>query len=208
VQFNRALALQREGRSGEAMDLLRSQEHEAREDVVLWPKWQVFEVELLTEQSRYLDACEMAEGLLARGVQNEDVLARLHAHYARALWKGFRRGRESLEQAWQAIAIDRVQPTAMFMIRDVENAKSANAHEYRLLVKGDRQLEAEDGRPMTGFHATYWVVADSPDEALSYAARFEPPEVRYRLKLVEAEKFDARPNQPKGVYEASGYFYF
>ena len=56
----------------------------------------------------------------------------------------------------------------------------------------------------SGFFVTYEVVADTPEDALALAARHEPEPLRAGLQLDECEALEPRPNEPHGVYWASG----
>jgi len=63
-------------------------------------------------------------------------------------------------------------------------------------------------RTPIGFFANYWVIADTPDEALEYIRPFEPPSVRASLKVSEAEIEDTVQGEPKGVVRTLGGYTF
>ena len=64
-------------------------------------------------------------------------------------------------------------------------------------------------RTPAGFFANYWVIADTPDEALDYIRPFEPPSVRDSLKVSEATVESTVQGERKGVVRAlAGYTFY
>lgn len=61
---------------------------------------------------------------------------------------------------------------------------------------------------VTGVFATYWVVADTPEQALDFCRRFEPPDVRASLSVSAAEDLGPATGELLGVARARGGYAF
>jgi hypothetical protein len=109
-----------------------------------------------------------------------------------------------IETALVAIAIDRTCEHAAWLIREVEGQVSETASYYRLLVRGQWHENVAPDFERPHFFTSFDVVADTPEEALEFARRFEPPQIQDSLALEEVERIEARPGDPKGVYSARG----
>ena len=113
-----------------------------------------------------------------------------------------------LARAWKAIGSRKDEPTALSLIREVEERVSKSAKYFRIMVEGQWAWEADEDSGPLGFYTTYDVVAENADEAFRFVSRFEPSEVRASLRLESTEEIEARPDDPKGVYKVTGYHLF
>ncbi|MCS6860915.1 MAG: tetratricopeptide repeat protein [Abditibacteriales bacterium] len=166
---------------------------------------------LLNAMERYTEALALAREALERAQSEETddaALASLYAERADACWRGAADRVQALTDAWQAIRLDKNQQTAMLVIREIEQQTSPRTQWYRLLVEGEWHEPVEGAEPPLGFYTTYWVAADSPEEAMDFIRRFEPEPVRPTLRLVESEALEHRPDLLKGVYGATKYAFF
>jgi hypothetical protein len=75
-------------------------------------------------------------------------------------------------------------------------------------VEGVWDEPLEGVRIPIGFFANYWVVADTPDEALEYVRPFEPPSARASLIVSEAEIEEPCRASLKGVVRTHGGYIF
>jgi len=78
------------------------------------------------------------------------------------------------------------------LIRDARPMRSDRAHYFRLLLHGTRFYQSVD------------VVADSPEEALTFVTELEPEHV----VIDEATAIEPRPHDRKGVYRMTGRTYY
>lgn len=76
----------------------------------------------------------------------------------------------------------------------------------RIRGRWSEPFEGESEAP--GFYATYEVVAETAEEAMTFILPYEPEGVRETLAVDECTRREAAADQPKGVYEVSSYAFF
>jgi tetratricopeptide (TPR) repeat protein len=200
IHLNYAIALRRENRIDDAL---------AHLELVIDGEAVVIaasvRAEILTERHQLDDAIAAARAALHSEADAKD-LAYLHMTLADALLEKGARS-EALASAWDAIALDRGNERAQWIIREIEGQRSDSAKVFHLSLRGrwERAIDDED----RGFYVSYSVVADDEDEAVRLASRFEPEHVRASLTLNEAkEEKKCGETLPKGVYWAAGRAFF
>lgn len=148
-------------------------------------------------------------GKLSLLEENEaELLAKIYAHRALIRWALEEDRERILQDIGNALELDKDQQTAFWLIRELHMQTSPDAKYYRLLIEGDwYENHPDDGSPL-GFFITYYVIADSLDEALNYARALEPEAVRNSLRIAESELIQPTPDAVKGVYEAPGGYTF
>jgi tetratricopeptide (TPR) repeat protein len=159
---------------------------------------------ILIEEERADAAIAAANAGLARVTEEMNAVdvAPLHAALAKAEWLKANHA-AALQHAWEAIALDSSEETALWLVREIEGEYSACAKHYRVIIHGrDDAFEAD------GFWRKYDVVADDESEALEFIRRVEPEHIRPTLRLDEARIVDETPDQPKGVYWCTGYAFY
>jgi tetratricopeptide (TPR) repeat protein len=111
----------------------------------------------------------------------------------------------------RAFAVDRMihdetDHSLLALIRDIDNQYSAQAQYYRLLLNATI-AETSPWRPdAEGYFFNCDVVADSPEEALSYLRRLDATHDVAHLRVDNVEIIEPRPESPKGVYRWSACF--
>lgn len=166
-------------------------------------------------QKRYSEALTLLNeaidlmGKLSLMEENEaELLAKIYAHRALIRWALEEDKETILQDIGNALELDKNQQTAFWLIRELHMQTSPDAKYYRLLLEGDwYENHPDDGSPL-GFFITYYVIADSLDEALEYARSLEPEAVRNSLQIAESELIQPTPDAVKGVYEAPGGYTF
>jgi len=149
----------------------------------------------------------------------EDVRAVLHVIRARALHALGGHEPEVQSAIDAALELDKSCVSAASLIREIEEAHSPNAHRWRLTVRGScwrsrdgavtlRRPESPSLGGEAGFFATFFAVADTPETALVFCRRFEPPDVRASLRVEESEDMGHAPNEFLGVERARGGYSF
>jgi len=153
----------------------------------------------LSELNRHDEAIATAREALEEDDEADDEeRARLQYSIAYALWS--KKDREgALAALWEAIALHPSNEDAMWLIREIEQLRSKDAAQFRLIVEGEVK-----GRR---FLVTSEVVADDEAEARTLAARFEPEALRGSLVFVEVKKLRKAAELPKGVYWRSDYIF-
>ncbi|MGZ8868762.1 MAG: tetratricopeptide repeat protein [Thermoanaerobaculia bacterium] len=201
VQLNAAIAHDRAGRAEDA--LMRLHEVRGANDDTTIAAARV-RAEILLTLDRPAAAAAAAQAGLARVGEEtapEDV-APLYAALAKAEWMNGDPG-AALHHAWDAVALDSTDETALWVIREIEGDYSSSAKHFRVIIHGrDEDFDAD------GFWRRYDVVADDEEEAMRFIRRVEPAHIRPSLRLDEAEVVDAATDQPKGVYWCTSYAYY
>jgi tetratricopeptide (TPR) repeat protein len=129
---------------------------------------------------------------------SDHELSRLYTILARAHWLGTQDTNAAREFAHNAIEACPQNPSPFRLLRDLAAATSPNAKRMTLLLIGKWHQPDSKGRPC-GFYIRYTVLADTPEEALQFAAPFEPEEVRSSLAIDEWKEIPGPTNEPKGV---------
>jgi tetratricopeptide (TPR) repeat protein len=201
AHINAAIAHDRAGRSEDALMRLHEVRGTSDDSAVAAAR---VRAAILLEQEHPEAAAAAAQAGLARvadDMSSVDV-APLHAALAKAEWmKG--NNDAALHQAWEAVALDSSEVTALWIIREIEGEYSSEAKHFRVIIHGrDEGFEAD------GFWRKYDVVADDEEEAMRFIRRVEPEHIRPTLRLDEAQVMDTTPDQPKGVYSCTSYAFY
>ena len=207
IHLNRAIALEREEKHEEAIQALAqvtSEELQLRRVAMT--------MELLNGLGRHAEARVLGEGVGGIDFPEEEdraALASIYAGLGRAVWEESRQTDAALDWAWKAVALEKDEATALWLIREVVHNHSPSARYMRLLVRGRWHESIHDNEAPPGFYVTYEVVADSREEAMEMIRPFEPESVRKSLSPERCDILEKAPDQPKGVYVAApAYAYF
>ncbi|HEX6099976.1 MAG TPA: tetratricopeptide repeat protein [Thermoanaerobaculia bacterium] len=201
AHINAAIAHDRAGRAEDA--LMRLHEVRGTKDDAAVAAARVRAVILLDQERPEAAAAAAKAGLARVGDDMNAVdVAPLHGSLAKAEWmKGNQEA--ALHHAWEAVALDSSEETALWLIREIEGEYSTNAKHFRVIIHG-----RDEGFDADGFWRKYDVVADDEEEAMRFILRVEPEHIRPTLRLDEAQVLDATPDQPKGVYWCTSYAFY
>lgn len=201
-EYNIALVLWRSGRAQEALNRVQRIPADAEGPPMALRKWVAACALIdLGRAQEALDAMEFVHEEHEKWV-SVGTMSNLLETYAQALF-GVRRSDEALRFAWEAIGLSKFRSMAAHVIRETSGEVSEHAKEWRIRIEGRHSGIANHEDP-SRFSATYRVVADSPEEALELARRFEDEDVRASIVLVDAEVEKDAFGQKKGVAEALG----
>jgi len=203
IQINQAVVHGRRGEIDQALNLLQQVDHPEAIN-------EAFEIQLglLDSVGRHDLIIELAEedlDLLQAPETEEEAatLSRILSHIASAYWYEDYDGDEVEHYLRQAIAFDRTNPDAMYLLREQDPVFSDQSQIFSLLVKGVIFEPDEQGlEQQVEFVTSYEVIADDEEEALDLIRRFEITEIDPNSLQVEA--IEPRPNEdeePKGVYQ-------
>lgn len=208
VDFNIAIVYQREDRHERALALL-----ETIGPSEMLPKELVDGARAysLNEVGRHGDALTLTAASLSGIREDEEVdpeaVARLLSEHAYGLWiMGI--AEAAYMEAAEAVALDKLNRRAGWLLREISDEMSPDAKTWQVVIEGVWSEPFENAEEPYGFLAEYIVVADTPEEALTYISLFEPEEVRPSLKVREAVEGEVQPDTPKGVYEAGAVYRF
>jgi tetratricopeptide (TPR) repeat protein len=203
IQINQAVVHGRRNEIDQALNLLQGIDHPEAIN-------EAFDVQLglLDSVGRHDLIVELAEedlDLLQSPETEEEAatLSSILSHIAAAYWYEERDGDEVEHYLRQAIAFDRSNPDALYLLREQDPIFSDQSQVFSLMVKGTL-LDQSDSAPaqQVEFITSYEVIADTPEEALDLVRRFEVPEIDPDSLQIEA--IEPRPNdeeEPKGVYQ-------
>ena len=202
VHLNRAVAFSRQERYEDARAVLSLVTDPARR-----VRREALSVGFLIDTGRFPEAVRQAQGLLEQEWDEEDdgVRAWVQADLARALHKMGASPDRVREETWRALELDKRCESALWLLREVDSNFSPNANYYRLLLGGQVPDNCDELPAGDWVYVNYEVVAESPEEALTLAARLEPASLRPALRVEEWEVVEPRPDDPKGVYWMSAY---
>jgi tetratricopeptide (TPR) repeat protein len=210
--YNLAIVYQRMGEHKNALQLFDQTERAIRELPV--PLLETARAYSLIHLQRYAEA----ERALQHAQRTLDTLSaprtRLSTEAMTLAYMGLiyhkRDGDSALarQYAERALRLDKENHDAIALIRATNPIAEKPTPLWHILVEGVWDEPLEGVRTPIGFFANYWVVADTPDEALEYIRPFEPPSARASLKVSEAEVEDTVQGEPKGVVRTHGGYTF
>lgn len=210
--YNLALVYQRMGEHENALQLFDQAEEAIRELSV--PLLETARAYSLIHLQRYAEA----ERTLQHAQRTLDTLSdpqtRLSTEAMTLAYTGLiyhKRDRDDAlarQYAERALRLDKENPDAIALMRATNPIAEKPTPLWHILVEGVWNEPLEGVRTPIGFFANYWVVADTPDEALEYIRPFEPPSARDSLKVSEAEIEDTVQGEPKGVVRTQGGYIF
>lgn len=112
----------------------------------------------------------------------------------------------ALDDAWSAIKLNKSDYDAARVLRAIHGKISPNAKEWRILIKGQWHEPFEQEEAPPSFYATYFVVAETPEQALEFAIEFEPEPVRASCRIETAKVMESSTGENLGVLKAvAGY---
>lgn len=180
------------------------------EDHILFLYRETLRAAIATESGQFGNTLQIAHAILNHPLSQlvePYELAPLYTSLTKALYNlegDTPKMREALQKAVQC---DKSWMGIQDFIRELRNQTSDSAYRFRVMIEGRRQMEPN--RSPMGYFATYYCVADSPEEALEFIREFEPEEERSGLKISEQQLLDPALDELKGVYWAErGYTFF
>ena len=208
IDFNIAIVYQRQGRHERALALLDTiaPSETLPKEIIDSAK-----AHSLNDTGKHADALTLTAASLSSIQEDDEVdpeaVATIMSEHAYALWVlGIHEA--AYEEAFEAIALDKSNERAAWLIREIADEKSETAKGWRIVVEGRWPQPFEDSDKDYGFYANYTVVADTPEEALEYIRAFEPEELRFTLKINSAVDLEPQADAPKGVYDAIAAYQF
>ncbi len=150
---------------------------------------------------KFFDKYDVNEFIQTTDVCNQysPGLSAIYSGFAMTLWKSEETDK-ALELIKKAIALNKWNKNAQFLIREIRNNNDySNAKYMRIFIEGL-------SNDVEGFFIYYDVVADDEIEALNFIKEFEPEEIRNSLKIKEMEILDSVSKQPKGIYNVGEYY--
>jgi tetratricopeptide (TPR) repeat protein len=215
VHLNIAIALGRAehyDRSNAELNFVTSPETQPRKQAIRMGNY--------AGQERWEDIISEAPALLKEFEDITDAeqlvgitsdLSRIYSRWAEAY---FEREEQDIEQAHitarRALLCDNQNEIALRIIRQCDNRfHTRDDSMYKLLAEGLWYEPFEGNSEPSGFYATYWVVAPSPEEALEYVKRIEPDGVGETMHIEEWDTESlAAADDFQGVYGRSSYCFF
>ena len=208
IAYNRAILFAREARYDEAL---------AQCAALRGPGWEArgraLEVAVLNDAGRCDDALAAADAFDAAARAHADdgsveaLRRQVGGQRARALWHG-RRDRAGALAAAHVAVEGGFDAGAAAVLREIADLRTRTSRRLRVMLQGRSGVPIEGTTRHPGFFRVFDVVADTPDEALGFAAAFHPEGERATLRVEAVAHAEPAPDAPKGVYAASGYSYF
>jgi tetratricopeptide (TPR) repeat protein len=214
VEFNRALALGREGKHLEALAICQSDT--ITSETFAYRK-QTLSANCLICLDRFDEAMETLSKVIEelepsmtdtppeivdRDKQEELKYANL------LLAKALLRGRSEREQARELVRSSmfstfRNFEFALSLFREIIGQKSSHSKLHRIVASGKWNGDCRYGAK---FYRPYQVIADSAADCLKYIVEYEPDDVvKASLKIEQSEALEDRPDEFQGVCWVSAY---
>ncbi|MCH8978863.1 MAG: tetratricopeptide repeat protein [Armatimonadetes bacterium] len=156
----------------------------------------------LTQLGRFEEALEAAEQSLKLEETSHSM-----GEKAKALLSLGRKD-EAKDATMAALRINSSEGNALEVLRRFNEFSTADSKGYRILASGTFPSggPAPGGPKVDGFYATFWAVADSPEEALEFYAEIEPDARDLKVEKFSVESDDA--SGPKGVVMVDQSYHF
>jgi tetratricopeptide (TPR) repeat protein len=206
LRLNQAILAGRQQRYEQALELL---------DLVDDPELGLHVAEQwianLKHMGRNDEAVALAERTLAENRENEeqgDTLARTAALLGR-IWLDRDHDKEEIRQlvlGW--LEVERGCEQLVALLRDLDGQFSETARGFDMTLHVQLPQGHALGDDASGFYVVCNVVADSPEEALEFARRLEPENLRPLLEIEEVRESEVDSQLPKGVYWHSGHVFY
>ncbi|MBX9694399.1 MAG: hypothetical protein K2Z81_18580, partial [Cyanobacteria bacterium] len=191
ISLNKSICLSRSGRFSESIEVARSIEilelSAARDSVIIG---------CLISLDQFDEAISVGESIVERLDKREDVeqyvkdLSRILAHLARAYRLGKNDSEKSRELVNESLRYDKSNVSALATVRELNNVAADDGSKlFKLVVEGEWPEPVDEDSEASDFFSTFWVVAASADEALSFVKELEPI-TRDSLKVHEFEGGD------------------
>ena len=205
VRLNQAILAGRRGEPDRSLILLDSVK-----DPELSLRVAYARVTALEDMGRLEEALSLADQCLGQGWEAEDsrhILAGIAAARGRiGLLRGWNKDvvRRSAMDAFVRYGSDKC---LLSLIRDIDARHCREAKYFRLLIHAAN--ENPEDPDWKGYYTTYDVVAASEDQALAWIREFErPEESQVTLSVESCDTLEERPEDPIGVYRATGRCYY
>lgn len=160
-----------------------------------------------SEAEAALQRAEQVVGALEL-TQQPSVQAMIYAYRGLIVWQRDGDLARAKQYAEQALSFDKANPDAAALMREGNPIAEQPTPLWHILVEGTWFEPLEGVRTPIGFFANYWVIADTPEEALEYIRPFEPPASRPTLKVAEATREKMVQGERKGVVRAQSDYAF
>jgi tetratricopeptide (TPR) repeat protein len=204
IRLNQAILLSRMERHEEALGVL-----EQADDPELDAELGDARLHALVRLGRSREAADLAQSILCdpelEGV-DPALLARVIGNLARARWQLGAPIEEVRELSLEALEMERNDPGALELLRELEPLRSDRGQFLRLVLHA--RIPAAAGAEMLGFYASYDVVADDAHEALQFIRALEHDDVLGLVEISELTVVEPCPGQLKGVYARSDRVYY
>lgn len=203
IELNRGISYFKGGMIDEALNTFQLIDHpDAINDAFS------VQLEILDMLSQHKLIIAMAEEELALLSDPEDseegkTLANIYARVASAYWYEDEDNTEAIQHHLRkAIEFDRGNEEALWLIREMKQEYSEDAHIYELLLSGVLVLLDEDDSEVAyPFVCDYVVLAESPQDALEMIKEFEIEQIdRPSLQILEVESEENEEEEPIGIY--------
>ncbi len=211
--FNLAIVHQRQGEYDTALQMLEQAEQVLNRLPVAWLEatraYCLIQRERYAEAERSLERAQRALDALDDPSSHGVVAAMVHAYRGLICWRRDGDLARAREHAERALHWDKTNPDAVALMRAGNPIADKPTPLWHILVEGVWREPLEGVRTPIGFFANYWVIADTPDEALDYIRPFEPPSARDSLQVSESTVEETVQGERKGVVRAlDGYTFY
>lgn len=160
-----------------------------------------------TEAERALSVAEQTASEANPDLQ-ETIYGMVAAFKGLIAWQRDNDLARAQQYAEQALRHDKTNPDAIHLMRAGNPIADRPTPLWHILVEGVWHEPVEGLQTPIGYFANYWVIAETPEEALEYIRPFEPPASRPTLRVAEATIEATVQGERKGVVRTLGNYLF
>ena len=193
VRLNQAILSRRVGRLDQALGYLKDV------DEPQLSGWRAVErAEICMQLDRHEEARDEVSKVLCDDDTDASLAARAATAYALLQMQAGEKPDRVRAYAVEMLRRTGPHPSLLHLIRELDACYSANAGYYRLTLHASEQSQR--------YYVSCDVVAESPQEAVTWVQRLDPEPLNYTIE--EEELLEKRPDEPLGVYWQSGRVYY
>lgn len=208
VLLNQAILAHRTGNPKEALSILSSVSSGDATELTVLAR---VRSSCLLETENIEGSIEEAESALAQSwlskAESQEV-ANLYTVLGRARLQGNNPAKEVENCVFEALRFQPSDDGALALLRDLRGRYSPDAQYFRILFRGDQLNDELRRYGEESYYVNYDIVASSLEEAQQFASEIESKTLESSLAVEESESIELRPEDPKGVYQYGGRFFF
>ncbi|MCI4671624.1 MAG: hypothetical protein MRZ79_26015 [Bacteroidia bacterium] len=203
IELNRGIAYFKGGMVDDALNTLQVIDHPEAINEAFSLQLEILDI--LGQHQLILAMAKEELALLSapKDPEENQTLSNIYSRVATAYWYEEEDNADAIQyHLKRAIELDRTNQQSLWLIREMDQEYSEEAHIYELIVEGRLVLlDDEEQEVVYPFHSEYVVLANSPQDALEMIKEFEIEYVdKTSLEILEATSESNDEEEPLGIY--------
>ena len=203
IELNRGIAFLKANQVDEALNHLQQIDHPAAINEAFSVQLEI--LDMINRQDLIINMAEDEQPLLSPPESTDDMqtLANIYGRIATAFWYVQEENESSIQQYLQtAKDLDRTNDQVLWLIREMDQEYSDEAHIYEILLQGEVVvMDEEEAEHSIPFTSVYVVLEDSPEQALERIKDYEIEAIdKSSLEVIEITSETNEEEEPLGIY--------